>query len=83
MIYLLHSFVLVPQPFELLHDLIVSADPLVDHEQDRIEGKDNAEEEPEDFCFHNVVAPWKSRKRGFDALGGSKNSIEFFSSSWF
>jgi len=41
MIHLHYSFVLIPEFLELLHDLVIPANPLVDHEQDGIEGKDN------------------------------------------
>jgi hypothetical protein len=45
MISLHNAFVLVPEPFELLHDLVVPADPLVDDEEDGVEGKDGTENE--------------------------------------
>jgi hypothetical protein len=45
MIHLLRAFVLVPESFELFHDLILLPDPLVDDEQDRVEREDG----PEDY----------------------------------
>jgi hypothetical protein len=53
MILLLALFMLVPEFFELLDDLIIFADLLLDGKQHGIERKHRGKHYPESFRFHN------------------------------
>jgi hypothetical protein len=45
MVSLHDTFVLVPEPFELLRNLVVPADPLVDDKENGVEGEDGTKDE--------------------------------------